>query len=554
MRDCPRYLSVLLASALGFLANAAASPVSTSTADVIVYGGTAAGVMTAYSATKQGKHVILLEPSHHLGGMVTGGLSATDTAFFPIIGGYTREFYLQAARHYGKNDLDHASDWRSEPQVGEAIFNEWLRAAGVEVHLGERLKEHGGVEVEGKRLTALVTESGIRWSGKIFVDCSYEGDVMAQAHVSYIVGRESQQIYGENLAGVRPETPKHQFLYKTSAYDERGKLLPEVDSGALEAKGTGDRKVQSYNFRMILTQDPRNRLPWERPAGYDARRFALLARYLSQYKKHTGSDPVLATVTNPVCFDHHKCDFNNNGPFSTDYLGRSWAYPEASYAKRARITRDHMLYTQSFFYFIATDPSVPESLRRDVNRWGRAKDEFMDTDGWPRQLYIREGRRMRGVYVMRQSDLQTNLTKPDSIAMGSYNSDSHNVDRLALPDGSAFNEGDVQVPVQPYEISYRAILPSTAQATNLLVPVCLSATHVAYSSVRMEPQYMMIGEAAGAVAALAIDGGTGVQDVPIKDLQRVLRAHGAILHLAQQHRSPSQEPAPAKIGEAKLFP
>lgn len=509
-------------------------------ADLIVYGGTASGVMTAYAAARQGLHVILLEPTHHLGGMVTGGLSATDYAYFPIIGGYARDFYREAGATYGHQDLDHSTDWLSEPKVGEAIFNRWLSKAGVDVELGERLQEQGGVEMRGKELVALKTGGGKRWTGKVFADCSYEGDLMAQSHVRYTVGRESEDAFHESLAGVRPETPKHQFLWKVSPYDAGHKLLPEVDPGPLAAGGSGDKKVQAYNFRLILTNDPANKMPWTRPAGYDPAVFALLTRYLQGYKQHTGKDPVLRTVTNPVCFSHAKCDFNNNGPFSTDYIGKSWTYPDATYSERQRIWNDHMQYTQAFFYFIATDPSVPASLREDANRWGRAKDEFTDSDGWPRQLYIREGRRMQGVYVMHQADLQSERTKPDSIAMGSYNSDSHNEQRVAMPDGSVFNEGDVQVPVQPYEISFRAILPQQDQTTNLLVPVCLSATHVAYSSVRMEPQYMMIGQAAGVAAALAIRHHRPVQELSIDELQAELRKEGAILHLDQQaHRAQS---------------
>lgn len=528
--------------ALSVTASAATASSAESTYDLVVYGGTASGVMTAYSAARQGMRVVLLEPTHHLGGMVTGGLSATDHGYFPIIGGYTREFYREAASTYGPTTLEHAADWLSEPKVGEAIFQRWLNAAHVDVRFGERVREHGGVEIRHGTLTALATEDGRIWRGKEFADCSYEGDVMAQAHITYVVGREGTAEFGESLAGVRPETPKHQFLWKISAYDDRRKLLPEIDPGPLAPGGSADHKVQSYNFRLILTNDPANRMPWPRPAGYDASRFVLLKRYLESYKEHTGKDPTIRTVTNPVCFAHHKCDFNNNGPFSTDYLGKSWAYPDAGYEERARIWQDHMLYTQSFFYFLATDPSVPKTLQDDVNRWGRAKDEFTDTDGWPRQLYIREGRRMRGMYVMRQSDLQTDRTKRDSIAMGSYNSDSHNVQRVALPDGSVFNEGDVQVPVKPYEISYRAILPDPNEAKNLLVPVCLSATHVAYSSVRMEPQYMMIGEAAGVAAALAIEEKVSVQNVSVPHLQNILRSHGTILHLEQQVRNAASQP------------
>ncbi len=515
-------------------------------ADLVVYGGTASGVMTAYSAAKQGLHVVLLEPTDHLGGMVTGGLSATDYGYFGIIGGYTREFYRQAAEHYGTHDLLHSTDWLSEPKVGEAIFNDWLKTTNVEIHLHERLQEKGGVEMTGKQLTGLVTEDGKHWTGKIFADCSYEGDVMAEAHVSYVVGRESTAAFGESLAGVRPDTPKHQFLFPTSAYDAQHKLLPEIDPGPLATGGSADKKVQAYNFRLILTNDPANMLPWTKPTGYDAACFSLLARYLHDYKAHTGHDPVLRTVTNPVCFANHKCDFNNNGAFSTDYLGRSWKYPDASYAERKRIWDDHMLYTQSFFYFLATDPSVPQSLHDDANKWGRAKDEFTDSDGWPRQIYIREGRRMTGVYVMHQADLQTDRTKPDSIAMGSYNSDSHNVQRVAMPDGTTFNEGDVQVPVQPYEISFRAMLPKPEETTNLLVPVCLSASHVAYSSVRMEPQYMMIGQAAGVAAALAIKGKVPVQQVPVDQLQLILRQEKSILHLDQQEPHAASRVHPAQ--------
>ena len=544
-----RPLRLLLApilSALTISAVAEPSIQSSPAADLVVYGGTASGVMTAYAGARQGLHVVLLEPTQHVGGMVTGGLSATDYAYFGVIGGYTREFYRQAAAHYGTNDLLHPSDWLSEPKVGEAIFDEWLKSAHVEVHRGERLKEKGGVLMNGKQVTALVTDDGKQWTGKVFADCSYEGDVMAQAHVRYTVGREGTAVYHENLAGVSHNTPKHQFLYKTSAYDAAHKLLPEVDPGPLAPAGSGDKKVQAYNFRLILTNDPANKMPWTRPVGYDPSRFALLAAYLKDFEKNRGRAPLLRDVSNPVCFAHHKCDFNNNGAFSTDYLGKSWTYPDASYAERKRIWQDHLLYTESFFYFIATDPSVPDSLRTDTNKWGRAKDEFADTDGWPRQLYIREGRRMLGVYVMHQADLQTDRTKPDSIAMGSYNSDSHNVQRVAMPDGSAFNEGDVQVPVQPYEISFRAILPKPEETTNLLIPVCFSASHIAYSSVRMEPQYMMIGQAAGVAAALAIKANTPVQQVSVSTLQEILRKDGAILHLNQQaaHAASKVHPQP----------
>ena len=529
-----RSLRVVLALPLACVAlNAFAAPPE-KPADLVVYGATASGVVTAYTAAKEGLHVVLLEPGTHVGGMVTGGLSATDTAHFQIIGGYAREFYRQAAAHYGVHRLDERQDWLSEPKVGEAIFNDWLKQTGVEVHFHERLKEHGGVSRTGTHVTSITTEDGKVWRAKVFADCSYEGDVMAQAGVKYIVGRESMGVYNEDLAGVRTETPKHQFQWKISPRDAQGKLMPEVDPGPMAEKGSGDKKVQAYNFRLILTNDPANRLPWTKPEGYDASSFELLAKYLGEWKEHMHREPNLHDVMNPVAIPNGEADFNNNGAFSTDYIGKSWTYPDASYADRRKIWADHLLYTQSFVWFLASDPRVPKSLRDEVNTWGRAKDEFTDTGNWPNQLYIREGRRMVGVYVMHQADLQTDRTKKDSIAMGSYNSDSHNIQRVAMPDGGVRNEGDVQVSVQPYEISFGTILPKKAEAENLLVPVCLSASHVAYSSVRMEPQYMMMGQAAGLTASMAIQGNTAVQDIDVPALQAKLRSQKAILHIEQE--------------------
>jgi hypothetical protein len=515
---------------------ACAAPAAQST-DFIVYGATASGVMTAYSAAREGLHVILLEPGSHVGGMVTGGLSATDFGHFTVIGGYARDFYMQAASHYGVTNLDKGSNWYSEPHVGEEILRKMLADAGVKVYFRERLREHNGVHAAGTTIRSITTEDGKQWSAKVFADCSYEGDLMAQAKITYTWGRESTAEYSEDLAGVRANTPKHQFLWPVSAFDANHHLLPEIMPSPLGEPGSADKAVQSYNFRPILTRDPADRLPFPRPDAYDPSQFALLSRYLSQYAEHMGHAPRLGDVTNPVAIPNNKADFNNNGPFSTDFIGHSWNYPNGSYAEKTAIWQQTLLYTQSFFYFISHDPSVPESLRNETNEWGLPKDEFAYTDHWPSQLYIREGRRMIGAYVMRQSDLQVNRTKLDSIGMGSYNSDSHNVQRVAMPDGTVQNEGDVQVPVQPYEISYRIITPKRSESTNLLVPVCLSATHVAYSSLRMEPQYMIIGQAAGVAAALAMREKKAVQDISIDTLQAKLEANHAILHLNEEFHS-----------------
>ena len=510
-------------------------------ADLVVYGGTASGVMTAYSAAREGLRVVLLEPGAHLGGMVTGGLSATDLGHYTIIGGYARDFYMRAAAHYGVHNLDSPANWLSEPHVDEGIFRDMLKSAGVTVYYRERLREKDGVEQAGKRIIAMTTTDGRQWHATVFADCSYEGDLMAQSRVRYTWGRESSKEYGESLAGVRGHTPHHQFGWPMSAYDANHHLLPEIDPGPLAAPGSADKKVQSYNFRLILTNDSANRLPFPRPEDYDRSRFALLERYLGAFPQQVGRAPHLQDFFLATLIPNHKADFNNNGPISTDYIGHSWKYPEASYAERSEIWREHLLYTQSLVYFLSQDPSVPATLRAEINQWGLPKDEFADTDHWPNQLYIREGRRMVGAYVMRQSDLQTERTKTDSIGMGSYNSDSHNIQRVAMADGTVQNEGNVEVPVKPYEIPYRSITPRRADSHNLLVPVCLSATHAAYSSVRMEPQYMIIGQAAGVAAALAVHSGVSIQDISIPELQQKLRAHGAILHLNQEF-DPGRQP------------
>lgn len=514
---------LLLASAL-WVVSAVAAPY-----DLIVYGGTAGGAMTAVAAAREGLNVLLIEPSHHIGGMATGGLSRTDFGKKEVIGGYALEFYWRVGLKYDIGRFAQDVAWFYEPHVGEQALLEMLHGAHVHLLLGQRLREPDGVVKEGTRLQALVTGNGTRYEGRIFADCSYEGDLMAEAGVHYTWGRESEQQYGESLAGVRAQSSGHRFLDKISAYDSRGHLLPEISPGPKGTPGSGDKKVQAYNFRMILSDDPANQVAFPKPPNYDAARYELLARVLAAETKRLGRSPVLNEVTLIALIPNHKADFNNRGPFSTDYIGASWDYPNASYGRRAEIWQAHVDYTKGFFYFLAHDPRVPKTLQDEVNRWGLARDEFRDTDNWPNQLYIREGRRMLGEFVMTQKDLQTELTKPDPIGMGSYNSDSHNVQRVATPDGFVENEGDVEVGVHPYQIPYRVMLPKPAEATNLLVPVCLSASHVAYSSLRMEPQYMIIGQAAGVAASLAIKEEKPVQDIDTRQLTEKLKEQGAVL-------------------------
>jgi hypothetical protein len=500
--------------------------------DLVVYGGTAGGVMTAVAAAREGlKRVVLLEPGTHLGGMATGGLSRTDFGKKEVLGGLALEFYWRVGRKYNIQRYAQDVAWFYEPKIGEQVLREMLAQAGVEVLLQHRLREKTGVQRSGTRINAITMENGKSFAGRMFVDCSYEGDVMAQAGVEYTVGRESSAQYGESLAGVRDRTPYHQFMVRVNPRDANGKLLPEVDPGPRETPGTGDRKVQAYNFRMIMSEVPENSVAVPKPPNYDPARYELFARLLEAMTVKLGRPPVLHEVTLIARIPNGKADFNNNGAFSTDYIGRNWLYPDGDYKTREKIREDHVNYTKGFFYYLANDARVPESLRNEARGWGLPKDEFTDTENWPHQLYIREARRMVGEFVVTQKDLQTELTKPDVIGMGSYNSDSHNIQRIVTADGAVENEGDMQVAVKPYQIPFRVMLPKRAQSTNLLVPVCFSASHVAYSSLRMEPQYMILGHTAGVAAAMALNqqaGSPAVQDVPVADLQKKLRAQGAV--------------------------
>jgi hypothetical protein len=514
--------------------------------DVVVYGGTAGGVITAVTAAREGASVALLEPRDHLGGMVSGGLGWTDYGRKEVIGGASLEYFERVGRKYSQ-----PIQWHFEPHVAEAVFRELVEEARITVLFRHRLKERGGVVKEGARVARITTENGATFAARIFVDATYEGDLMAQAGVSYTWGRESSRVYGESLAGVRDRTPKHQFQLSIDPRDGKGALLPEIAAAPKDADGRADRKVQAYNFRVCMTRNESNRAPFPKPAGYDPARFALLARLLQQTdrvkreaaasgaipERPQGGDPMfrlkqpwsLEDVMKPDPIPNGKTDTNNNGPFSTDFIGGSYDYPDGSYAARERIWRAHVDYVQGFFYFLQHDPAVPAGLRAAMAPWGLCRDEFKDTANWPHQLYVREARRMLGEYVMSQRDIQTAIAKPDPIGMGSYNSDSHNVQRIVNAEGFVENEGDMQVAVQPYQIPYRVMLPKRREATNLLVPVCFSASHVAYSTLRMEPQYMIIGHAAGVAAKMAIDAGVDVQEIDTKALTAKLRAQRAVM-------------------------
>ncbi|MDQ3649127.1 MAG: FAD-dependent oxidoreductase [Acidobacteriota bacterium] len=512
--------------------------------DVVVYGGTAGGVVMAVAAAREGLKVALLEPRRNLGGMVSGGLGETDISRTPeVIGGYSLEFFERVSSYYGGDvtrkfnaEIGRARledvGWYFEPHVAEGIFKAMIKEAGVEVFYNHRLRERGGVRKKGTEIMEIRMENGSSFRATIFADATYEGDLLAQAKVSYTWGREASAQYHESLAGVRAETPNHNFTtmgVRVSPYGANNKLLPGVHAGPKGNPGDGDRKVQAYNFRVCLTKVKENQPPFPRPKTYNPQRYELMARLLKALVEKNNRAPKMNEVMIVSPMPNGKTDINNRGAVSTNNVNMNWNYPEGDYQTRARIWQDHVDYVQGFFYFLANDSRVPKDLQAEVNTYGIPKDEFADNRNWSHQLYVREARRMVGDFVMTQKDIQTERTKDDVIGMGSYNSDSHNVQRIATPDGHTENEGNMEVPVKPYQIPYRVLLPKRSQATNLLVPVCFSASHVAYSTLRMEPQYMIIGQAAGVAAKMAIVGKIAVQDVDSKRLTSKLRAQKAVM-------------------------
>jgi hypothetical protein len=508
-------------------------------AGVVVYGATASGVIAAVAVAGAGRSVLLVEPGKHVGGMVSGGLGATDFGNRAAIGGYSREFFDRVRAYYTKKYgakapqlKDCAGGFHFEPHVATLLFKEMLKEAKVEVLFGQRLEK---VQKKGTRIAAFTTAAGDTFAATVFIDASYEGDLMAKAGVKYHVGREARATYNESLAGVQAFSKAHQWPVPISGLDAKKKFLPFIQPGPAGAPGAGDRKVQAYNFRLCMTDRKDNQVPWPKPPGYDPGNYELLARYLA---KRPGLK--VGQLMNPVRMPNGKTDTNNNGPFSTDHIGANWDYPEADHATRQRIWKDHVLYTQGLLYFLANDPRVPKALQAEMRRWGLARDEFTDTGHWPHQLYVREARRMLGAHVMTQADIMDKRTKEDSVGLGSYNTDSHHVQRVLTRDGTVHNEGDFQVAVRPYAIPYRSLTPRPAECTNLLVPVCMSASHVAYGTVRMEPVYMILGQASGVAAALAVKNNSTVQKVPVSDLQALLKQQKAVL-------SPEGLPGPKRV-------
>ncbi len=521
------------------------------TADIVIYGGTSAGLAAAVQARRMGKSVVVLEPGTHLGGLTTGGLSWTDIGNKAVIGGIAREFYQRIKKKYedprlwtsetrdeyftrrrGPNLKNEDAMWTFEPKVAGAVYAEMLKEAGVEVKTKARLdlRPGRGVIKKNGRIAAIVLEGGARYEGKAFIDATYEGDLMAKAGVSYAVGRESNSQYDETWNGSQPaHVHGHQFPaganvdpYVAPGKPESG-LLPIIDPTGPGEEGVGDKRIQAYCFRMCLTNDPKNRMPIAKPEGYNERDHELLLRFIETGKYHNP-----ASKYDPI--PNLKTDTNNHGAVSTDYMGANWDYPEGDYAMRERIIQRHEVYQKGYMWTLQNHPRVPEKLKAYYRQWGLPKDEFPENGGWPTQLYIREARRMVGPVVMTEHHVMARTVAKDSVGMGAYGMDSHNVQRYVTKAGFVRNEGNVQVGgFPPYPISYQSIVPKKNEAANLLVPVCLSATHIAYGSIRMEPVFMVLGQSAATAAAMAIDGGVAVQELEYAKLREKLLADKQVL-------------------------
>lgn len=518
-----RTVKCFFASALLVASAAGARGQSVVDVDVCVYGGTSAGVIAAYTARKLGKTAVLIEPGRRLGGLTSGGLGYTDIGNKYAISGLARDFYRRVGRHYGKFE-----QWIFEPHVAEEIFRDYVARGGFDVLYDTRLKD---VIKKGNRISAIVLESArhpnastnLTVRAKVFIDCGYEGDLMARSGVSYIVGREDNSDYHETINGTQL-MDGHQFPDGVDPYKTPGKpasgLLWGIADGNLAPAGTGDKKVQAYNYRICLTSDPADMIPISRPEGYDASRYELLTRLFAMF-------PGRRQLNDYFIWSHmpnHKTDINNRGPFSTDMIGMNYEYPEGSYERREEIIREHTTYTKGLLYFLGHDPKVPPELRNEMQLWGYPKDEYTENGNWTPQLYIREARRMTGSYVMTQHNCEGREVVTDGVGMAAYTMDSHNTQRLVV-NGQVKNEGNVEVGgFGPYPISYRSLTPRGSECANLLVPVCLSATHIAFGSIRMEPVFMVLGQSAATAAAMAIDADTDVQKVDVAALQRRLKA------------------------------
>ena len=520
-------------------------------ADVIIYGGTSAAIVAAVELVQSGKTAIVVSPDKHLGGLTSGGLGYTDTGNKAVIGGLSREFYHRVYNHYKDStawvwqkqseygnkgqgtvamDGENRTMWIFEPHVAEKVFGDFVAENNITVLRNEWLDRQNGVVKKEGKIVSFTTLSGKTFTGRIFMDATYEGDLMASAGVSYHVGRESMDQYNEQWNGVQTGVLHHAHFFKSkiSPYvvpgDSSSGVLPLISTNYPGDYGAADKKIQAYCFRTCMTNHPDNRLPFPKPGNYDSTQYELLVRVFNTGRKDWFSK-----------FDdipNRKTDTNNHGPFSSDYIGMNYDYPEASYGRRKEIIKQHEDYQKGLLWFVANDPRVPDDIRTKMASWGLAKDEFIDNGNWPHQIYVREARRMIGEYVTTENDVLIKREVPKPAGMGSYAMDSHNVQRYITPEGFVQNEGDIGVrPPSPYSISYGSLTPKKEECTNLLVPVCVSSSHIAFGSIRMEPVFMILGQSAAVAACMAIEEKLAVQDVPYEKLKLLLQEKGQILTL-----------------------
>lgn len=523
---------------------------STTRADVIVYGGTSGAVTTAVQVARMGRSVLIVCPDKHLGGLSASGLGFTDTGNKGVIGGLSREFYQRVYQHYqqaeswrwqakedygnvgqGTPAIDGANRtmWIFEPHVAEKVFEDLIKTHQIEVIRDEWLDRENGVQVEDGKIVSFTTLSGRTYAADIFVDATYEGDLMAAAGVNYHIGREGNGVYDETWNGIQVGVLHHGHHFadrQISPYqapqDPESGVLARISTADPGQKGQGDNKVQAYCFRTCLTKHEPNRIPFEKPEGYDSTQYELLLRIYDSGWRETFRkfDPI----------PNLKTDVNNHGPFSFDNIGMNYDYPEASYERRQEIIKEHETYQKGLLYFIANDPRIPEDVQNEMRQWGLSKDEFADNGHWPHQIYVREARRMIGEFVMTENEIQGRAPVDESIGMGSYTMDSHNIQRYITPEGHVQNEGDIGVhPEEPYRIALGSILPKKEECRNLLVPVAVSSSHIAFGSIRMEPVFMILGQSAGTLAAMALNSGEDVHAIGYADLRAKLLEDGQVL-------------------------
>lgn len=533
------------------------------TADVVIYGSSPAALTAAIEAQRHGRTAVIVCPETRIGGLTTGGLGQTDIGNKDAFGGLALQFYRDVADYYRSaanwkyekredympdgqcaDSVAKDSMWTFEPHAALEILERWERQNRLRILRGEFLdRGKGGVVKSGARIVSFKTLSGKTFRGGMFVDATYEGDLMAAAGVSYTIGREANSVYGETISGVQRKLAKnHQFNKGVSAYvkpgDPSSGLLPFVEHDTDEPDGAGDRRVQAYCFRACLTDDPSNRIPFAKPEGYDPLNYELLLRNLEAIDPNTFVEkkdrPWEYMPWINSCMPNRKTDTNNRTGFSTDFVGQNWNWPEASYEGRTKMLRAHLDYQRGLFWTLANNPRVPKPIRSEVAKWGTCRDEFTDGlgQGWQSQLYVREGRRMIGNYIETEHDVLRKRVASRPVAMAAYGMDSHNVRRYVDKDGFVRNEGNIEdwrAGGKPYPIDYGAILPKKGECENLFVPVCVSASHMAFGSIRMEPVFFALGQVAGAAAALSIRDGCAAQDLEYAKLRDVLVAEGQVI-------------------------